>query len=661
MDILPQRQVHLDFHTSGAIDGIGSMFDKEQFKRCLKKGHVNSITVFAKCHHGWAYFPSETNEIHPGLKFDLLKGMLDACKEANVAAPIYLSAGFDEKYAVEHPDHLHGWTRDFKPAPVKEKDGAKYFEGEAMYHLLCMNSPYLDTLKAQVEEVVEKYDPVGIFLDIVAPRVCYCKYCKELMEKQGFDYNSDEDVAKFGEITYKKYYDTINDAARAIKPDIRIFHNGGHISCGRRDLAHANTHLELESLPTGGWGYDHFPKSARYVSCLGMEYLGMTGKFHLSWGEFGGFKHPNALRYEAALSLANGAKISVGDQMHPYGFLDDATYELIGKAFEYAESVEEYCVNVKSVADIGVIAVEGYTNGAERHSKSDTGACRMLLEGKYLYDILDSECDFSKYKLLILPDKIEIKGILGDKIKKFVADGGKVLCSGTSGLDESGNLVFDLGVKHLGKSEYTPSYLRPAYKALGLTESSYVMYSDMFNTELTDDKAKVIAYSRNPMFNRTPEKFCSHKHTPFEYKDNAPGAVAGKDGGYIAWNIFSEYAEIGSIILKEIVCKTIDTILGDNKTLATNLPAQGVVTLMKQDNREILHALYATPTKRGKNVEIIEDLIPIYNTKFTIKTENVKSVKLVPENTDINYTYDNGVLSFTIDKFTCNAMVAIEH
>ena len=97
MDILPQRQVHLDFHTSGAIDGIVSMVDKEQFIRCLKKGHVNSITVFAKCHHGWASFPSETNEIHPGLKFDLLKGMLDACNEANVAAPIYLSSGFDEK------------------------------------------------------------------------------------------------------------------------------------------------------------------------------------------------------------------------------------------------------------------------------------------------------------------------------------------------------------------------------------------------------------------------------------------------------------------------------------------------------------------------------------------------------------------------------------
>ena len=77
-----------------------------------------------------------------------------------------------------------------------------------------------------------------------------------------------------------------------------------------------------------------------------LKFLGMTGKFHLSWGEFGGFKHPNALRYEAALSLACSARCSVGDQMHPYGFLDDATYELIGKAYKEVEEVEEYAYEV---------------------------------------------------------------------------------------------------------------------------------------------------------------------------------------------------------------------------------------------------------------------------------------------------------------------------
>ena len=93
---IPQRQVHLDFHTSGHIDGIGSRFDREQFKRCLKLGHVNSITVFAKCHHGWSYYPSESGTVHPGLKFDLLGEMLAACREAGVEAPVYFSAGIDE-------------------------------------------------------------------------------------------------------------------------------------------------------------------------------------------------------------------------------------------------------------------------------------------------------------------------------------------------------------------------------------------------------------------------------------------------------------------------------------------------------------------------------------------------------------------------------------
>lgn len=661
MSKLPFRQIHLDFHTSGAIDKIGSMFDKEQFKRCLKKGHVNSITVFAKCHHGWAYFPSETNTIHPGLNFDLLGEMLNACDEAQVAAPVYLSAGLDEKYAVEHPEHLHQGSRNYKTPTVKEENGVKYFENEANYHILCMNSPYLNDLKEQVREVVEKYKPVGIFLDIVAPRVCYCNYCKELMEKEGFDYNNDAHVAKFGEITYKKYYDTINNTATAIKPDIRIFHNGGHIACGRRDLAAINTHLELESLPTGGWGYDHFPKSSRYVSSIGMEYLGMTGKFHLSWGEFGGFKHPNALRYEVALSLANGAKISVGDQMHPYGFLDDATYELVGKAYEYVESVEEYCDNVSPIADIGIISVEGYTNGLEKNAQPDVGACRMLLEGKYLFDVLDENCDFSKYKLLILPDKIRIKGNIGEKIKKYVADGGKLLCSGVSGLDENDTFRFDFGVDFLGKSEFCPSYLKPNYNALGISETSYVMYSSLYNIQLKSDATNVLGYSRLPFFNRSDKRFCSHRHTPFEYKDHAPGAVVGKDGGYIAWDVFTEYADVGSIILKDIVIKTIDAILGEEKTLSTNLPAQGVVTLMKQDDKTILHVLYASPVKRGKNVEIIEDLIPVYNTEFKIKVgKEINSVKIVPENKSIDFKQCDGAVSFTVDKFTCSTIVVIE-
>ena len=75
------RQVHLDFHTSGLIPGIGAKFSKRQFQEALKVGHVNSITVFSKCHHGYSYHPTKIGQMHPHLKFDLLARQIDACRE----------------------------------------------------------------------------------------------------------------------------------------------------------------------------------------------------------------------------------------------------------------------------------------------------------------------------------------------------------------------------------------------------------------------------------------------------------------------------------------------------------------------------------------------------------------------------------------------------
>ena len=96
-DKLRFRQVHLDFHTSERIDDVGKNFDKEQFKTALKTGHINSITLFSKCHHGWSYHPSKANEMHPHLDFDLLKCQIEAAHEIGVKTPVYISAGYDEK------------------------------------------------------------------------------------------------------------------------------------------------------------------------------------------------------------------------------------------------------------------------------------------------------------------------------------------------------------------------------------------------------------------------------------------------------------------------------------------------------------------------------------------------------------------------------------
>lgn len=654
MKELRYRQVHLDFHTSEAVPSVGDRFDKEQFKAALKAGHVDSITLFSKCHHGWAYHPSKANEIHPKLKFDLLGAELEACREAGVNAPVYLSAGFDEKYARKHPEHL------VKSTPYAGAD----FLNAAQYHLLCYNTPYLDVLMAQLEEVMQLYHPTGIFLDISSVRVCYCQHCLESMREKGLDPHDPADVQKHAEEVYAEYCRRAEEVVRKYDPNTTIFHNAGNITRGRRDHAHFDTHLELESLPTGGWGYDHFPMSAAYCRTLGMEYLGMTGKFHLSWGEFGGFKHPNALRYEVALSIAEGAKCSVGDQLHPTGEMNMSTYELIGRAYAEVEAKEPYVSGAKQLTDIAILSAEAFTNNPDRNSPYDVGASRILLEGKYLFNMIDREEELSKYKLLILPDVIRIDDELKARLEEYLKNGGKLLCTGESGLSNSqSGFAVDLGVDYIGTNEYCPNYLIPEYEAIN-GRTAYIMYQPSVNVDVR--KGKVEALVEDSYFNRSPEHFCSHRHTPNNFGADHPGAILTQNTGYIAWKVFADYADKGSYHVKELVLHMIGALL--EPTVKTNLPDRGIVTLTKQesDSRYVAHLLFAHTTNRGKGVEVIEDIIPLYGITLDARLPEPKRVYKVEYRdgglveTELAYSYDKGIAHVNVDRVELHAMVVFD-
>ena len=91
-------------------------------------------------------------------------------------------------------------------------------------------------------------------------------------------------------------------------------------------------------------------------------------------------------------------------------------------------------------------------------------------------------------------------------------------------------------------------------------------------------------------------------------------------------------------------------LLGEDKTLTTNLPAQGVTTLMRQEekHRYINHLLYAAAVRRGERTEIIEDLVPIYGTEVTLKLCKAPTrVYLAPQMQEIDFSYDDGVLTYT--------------
>ncbi|MEM7627773.1 MAG: alpha-amylase family protein [Planctomycetota bacterium] len=664
---LPYRQIHLDFHTSPHIEGIGQAFDVEHWQATLQRGHVSSVTLFATCHHGYAYYDTQVGERHPHLDFDLLRKQFDATKAIGVNAPIYLTAGVNNWAAEQNPGWREvdaegryiGWTKELR------------LPG---FRTMCFNTPYLDLLCEQIIEVVRAFpDCDGIFLDIISQGPCCCPWCMKSMREAGFDVGDERDRLSHAKAVLEKYYQATTAAAKIDNPDMPIFHNSGHIEKGNTDKLKYFSHLELESLPTGGWGYDHFPLSARYVSQLPHDVLGMTGKFHTTWGEFGGYKHPNALRYECAAMLAHGTKCSVGDQLHPSGRLDESTYDLIGQAYAEVERLEPFVDGAVNVADVGLLSSAACAPNHPKESDVDNGAARILLEGHFLFNVLDRDMDFAPYKLLILPDDIAVDDALKIKIDGYVEQGGKVLLTGRSGLDEAmTSSYFDLGATFDGLSPFEPDYVLTAeHLRPDFCDSPIVMYRRA--ARLKAGAGQALGDVFDPYFNRSVEHFCSHQHTP--PRPEPSGCQMGVQHGgftYLAHPWFTLYAGYGSVAYRQVITRVIDSILGEKRTLRTNLPSTARITLTHQPDHEryVLHVLYANTIQRGgpirleggttratKPIEVIEDLVPIHGGEITFPKSWTPAPLTDDTTASIRDTPTGRVLK--LEPFACHRVVEL--
>lgn len=661
------RQVHLDFHTHGSIPGIGQKFSKKKFQEALKLGRIDSITLFSKCHHGYSYHPTKVGTQHPHLKFDLLAAQIEACREIGVRCPIYISAGVDELSAMTHPEWI-----------VKNRDGSSYDPLQAgWFKKLRFNSAYLDYLCAQIEEVVQRWpDNDGIFLDIISLWEDYSEHSLRDMLSLGLDPAKPADALAYAQRTLLNYYERTTAASRSVRADTPVFHNGGHIPVGATKFNFFNSHFELESLPTGGWGYDHFAFSARYAATQPRDYLGMTGKFHTTWGEFGGFKRPAALRYECAAMNAYGAKCSIGDQLHPNGEMNLDTYRLIGAAYAEVEAREPWLDNVRPVARIGLVSAEQNQQVARGHgtvSAADEGVARMLLELHLPFVVLDENAKWDALDLIVLPDTLVLTPAALAKAKKLLARGGKLLAAGSALLAaDQQSFVIDPGAKLLGRSVSDPDYL----VATDLTpdvpvRSPIVIHGGAYEVKPAA-KTRILVERRAPYFNRTWEHFCSHQHAPDSPAKVSPAATLTANIAWFAHDIFTRYRQYGQPLYRDFVAAAINHLLDGKLPAVTSLPTDGRINLLDQpaEKRFVAHLLYAPKSVRGashptainKSLEVIEDLIPLHNVSVALRVpRRVKTARLVPAGESLPFTQTADTVTFTVPEFTAHAMIELSY
>ncbi len=670
------RQVHQDFHTSPLIPAVAEEFDADSWARQLRDAHVDSITCFAVCHHGMCYYPTKVGLMHPHLRRDLLGEQIEAAHRYGINVPVYITVVWNEQQAEAHPEwlQLHRDGRRVGRAPVGPLP-------ENTWQWLCMNSPYAEHVSAVTDEVLSNYAADGLFFDIVksVQPGCCCTYCLRGMAAEGVNPEDDAALHAYTLAAERRFMERVSRETWAKRPGLPIFFNArlrlnGNPQEASRPEAPYYTHWEIESLPTGGWGYAHFALYNRFFQTLGKPALGMTAAFHRSWADFGTVKSQAALDYECFRALAGGAGCSIGDQLHPRGLLEKETYTRIGRTYASVQAKEPWCRDVEPLVDVAILLPpDSGTGNLLVGLESEQGALHMLLELGAQTAVIDQAGDFRAYRVIIAPDHVRLAADLEAKLRDYVAGGGAVLFSHESGLrpDGSAFALQDLmGVEYHGAGRDDVEYLRPTDAlAEAIPAMDHALY-DRGSAVRAVDGTEVLAEIVSPYFSRSWAHFSSHAQTPPD-PTSVPGLAAATLRGrvaYLSHPLFRSYQARGYPVYRQIVGALLWRLLPDPTVRAT-VPTTVEVSVLRQPaaadrdspERLVCHLLHYVPQRRTPDLDLVEDVIPLRDVPMAVRTGWKPNVAyLAPSRLTLDTTMHGEYARVIVPEVDGHAMVVFE-
>lgn len=642
---LASRQVHLDFHTSPHIPDVAADFDPESFARTFVDAHVNSVTVFAKCHHGHLYFATDRPERHPALPsgLDLLRQQVAALHAVGIRAPMYISVQCDEYAANTHPDWV---ARDETGGPVRR--------GRAPgWQILDMNSPYQAYLFEQTELILRQFHPVdGIFFDMCWDQPSTGELATEKMRQSGLDPASVSDRKLHAHRVAIDYMRRLHAMVKASNPSAGVYFNSRALD-NLAEEAQFLEQVEIESLPTGGWGYMYFPTHVRFARQFGRPCLGMTARFHKSWGDFGSLKPRAALEYETAQMIAHGAQCSIGDQLHPRGRPDPAVYQLIGDVYERIQRCEPWLEGSKPLTEVGLL---------QTGSDSDEGATRLLTQSRHQFDLIAQDMDFSRYELLILSDRVNVDADLAGRLQQFIAAGGAVLATGTSGLSEDSTaaIVEEFGLVPSGISPFSTVYMRFGHRIdRDVPATEHVIYEPTVRVA-PDMGAISLATIVEPYFERNASHFCSHAQTPSDRPTKFSAAVMHGRTAYVAFGVFEAFARHGYAVYRLLVRNILDLLL-PRPLLRVGGPTGLESTVTGQGSRTIVHLIWSPSERRAPGLDLIEDTVPLRELPVSLRLDRKPGrVYVAPEMVELDFNYTDRRASVRVPELRGHAMLVFE-
>ncbi|MGB6152254.1 MAG: hypothetical protein WBG48_09695, partial [Pricia sp.] len=372
--------------------------------------------------------------------------------------------------------------------------------------------------------------------------------------------------------------------------------------------------------------------------------------------EFGGFKHPDAITYEAAAMISFGASCNFGDQLHPSGEMDMDTYRNIGKAYEYVEKIEDYGPGGIPVSKLGIwLSLE---------EAADNGVVNMLLETHHDF-VVAMENNLDDLELIIVPSAPSMTSEQADKLNAWVQNGGKLIVFGEGALDKGRTkFLLDVGTEYIKPSDFQFDYTVVKKEITeNIVESPFLNYDAGLLTKPTT--GEVLAAMREPYFNRTYAQFSGHRETPYKLVDSEyPAVVRNGNVIFFAHGLDRLYYENGVRMHRQLVENAIDLLYDKPLLKVANLPSAGRVSLLKQekDNRYVAHLLYSPALLRGVEIQVIEDFPPIPDVDLEVNvSEEIKEVVQIPSGEKLDFTKQSNGISIKVPTFTMHTGIVLKY
>jgi len=660
---MPWCKVHLDFHNSKHIPEIGAKFDPAEWGDRILAGNLDSIVVFAKDMHGYFYYPSKFGPVHPGLSFDLLGEQVKACRERNIAVYAYYCTAWDNFLADTHPE----WN-------MRKPDGSDYRPkpGETPgWTALCLgNRDFVDLIADHIREFVSEYELDGAWLDMAEPIVpeCYCSECIRQIKDSGKDPYDREVQREHQNRNFLEFHRRMQELVHSTRPGCRIDFNDIGLSKVSERASFLDS-IDIEALPTGGWGYYYAPVQIRYQRNFGIPVYGMTGRFVSSWADFGGLKLPAQLDVELASIVANAARCDVGDQMPPDGVLDKAVYHVLGKSFGRIKQILPWLEQAAPVTEAALLIPD---RPLERLRESYIyGITKLLIESRLQFDVLEQSQDWERYNLVVLPDELSPDSATVERLHRFIGRGGSVIVCHHAGLiAETGQTWLNrYGLDYKGDSQFKPAYMVTEDGFAGdLPGYAYALYEGA-SQWTANTPANSFANLGEPLFQRSAEHYTSHRQSPFDHvTDFTALAVSGKVG-LVAFPIGSSYHEKGYWIYREAFLKLVKEVL-QTRLIETDAPLNTEITLTYQranpefnrPERYLLHLINWSPSRKTpSNTEVHEDPVAIAGIHVKLNIQGCNGpVKLVCADEKLKHQKTMNSILVTVPKVRIHEIVSFE-